>query len=152
MGLEQQADAQHAILLPALHDVAGLDEDFLVALIGNGELIDLADLTHLDGLLGQCLGQGQRHRPAAGFAMHEIDREIAVHLGTGQPVAVGRLGIGGVGDERQAERNGGRHGGSPQIPYGHQRLLIAAAPLPSLTRVRGTDGRARPDAAGRQTR
>src|SRR6516165_197782 len=48
MRLEQQADGEHAVLLPALHDVAGLDEDFLVAVIVDRELVDPADLAYVD--------------------------------------------------------------------------------------------------------
>ncbi len=88
MRLEHQADAEHAILLAALHDVAGLDEDLLIADVLDLQLVDLADLAHLDGLLGQRLRQRERHGAAAGLAVHEIDRQIAVDHRAGQPIVV----------------------------------------------------------------
>ena len=105
MGLEHQAHAEHAVLLAALHDVAGLDEDLLAAGVLDLQLVDLADLAHLDGLLGERLRERQRDRAAAGLAVHEIDREIAVDRRTGQPIVVGGFGMRApAGEWRQAER------------------------------------------------
>ena len=109
MRLEYEAHAEHAVLLPALHDIAGLDEDLLVAGVLDPQLVDLADLAHLDGLLGERLGERQRHRAATGLAVHEIDREVVVHRRTGQAIVVARLGIrGAAGELSHAEREGGQ--------------------------------------------
>ena len=109
MGFQQQTHAEHAVLLPALHDIAGLYEDLLAAGVLDLQLVDLADLAHLDGLLGERLLQCQRDGAAAGFAMHEIDREVAVDRRTGQAIVIARFGIRAAADELgQAEPEGGR--------------------------------------------
>jgi hypothetical protein len=109
MRFEHQAHSEHAVLLPALHDIAGLEEDFFSADVLDLQLVDLADLAHLDGLLGERLGQGQRDGAGAGFAVNEIDREVAVHCRTGQAIVVAGFGFRmAAGEWGQAEREGGR--------------------------------------------
>src|SRR5580704_14833029 len=108
MGLQQQADAEHAVLLPALHDIAGLNEDLFAAGVLDLQFVDLSELAHHDGLLGERLGERQRDRAAARLAVHEIDRKVAVHGRTGQAVVVAGVGMrGGAGELRQAERYAG---------------------------------------------
>ena len=92
MRRQQQADAEHAILLPSLYDVAGLDEDFFIARIPDQQLVDLADLGHQDDFPVQSLLQGERHGPSTRHAVHEVDREVSVHRGLGHAVRAGIIG------------------------------------------------------------
>ena len=103
MRRQHQAHAEHPILLTALHDITSLDEHLLVAGVLDLHLVDLADLAHLDDLLRQRLLQCQRHGSAAGFAMHEIDREVAVHRRVGQAISIDILGFGVGSAVQQAE-------------------------------------------------
>ena len=88
MPRQDEAHAEYAILLAAFHDVAGLNEDLLVAEIFDLDLIDVADLAYLDDLLGECLLQGERDRTAARLPVYEIDRQIGMNRRAGQTVVV----------------------------------------------------------------
>src|SRR5262249_31856841 len=105
MRWQQQADAEHTILLSALHDIAGLDEDRLVAGVLDLELVDLTGLADGDDFLRQRLLQGERHRSAARGAMHEVNRKISKRHRIGQAVRATVFGMDrGNADETPAER------------------------------------------------
>ena len=76
---QQQIDRQHAVLLPALHDVAGLNVDLVLAAILHRQRVDAAGLVDFDGALGQRLLQGQRHGATGCGAVHKIDRKVVVN-------------------------------------------------------------------------
>src|ERR1700684_2068699 len=93
---QQQIDRQHAVLLAALHDIAGLNIDLVLAGILHRQFIDAAGLADLDDPLGQRLLQGQRHSAAASRAVYEIDRKVVVNDRTGDLYA-------GVGKGRRSK-------------------------------------------------
>ena len=57
---QQEAHGEHAVLLAALDDVAGLDEHLLGAGVLDLQLVDAAGLDHLHLALGQRLLQRER--------------------------------------------------------------------------------------------
>jgi hypothetical protein len=79
MRRQHQADAQRAVLLAALHDIACLDEHRLLAPIFDGQLVDIAGLVDSHRVRRHRLLERQRHRSGARFAMNEIDRKIFAH-------------------------------------------------------------------------
>ncbi len=99
---QHEADAQHAILLAALHDVAGLDEHFVGAEVLDLQLADGAGLVHLDGTLAQRLVEGQRHGARGGFAVDQVDRKVLVNDRAADAVLVGARRI--VAKDHQRQR------------------------------------------------
>jgi hypothetical protein len=67
---QHEAHGQHAILLAALDDVAGLDEHLFRAGILDLQLVDAAGLGNLHAPLGQGFLQRERDRPAGTHTMH----------------------------------------------------------------------------------
>jgi hypothetical protein len=80
-----EADGQHAVLLAPFHDVAGLNENLLIAGVLDLQFIDAASLDHLDAALCERLGQGQRNGPIRALAMDEVDGKVLVHVRAGHP-------------------------------------------------------------------
>jgi hypothetical protein len=90
----------------ALHHVAGLHEDRLLAEILDGQRVDIAGFADAHDALGQRLLQRERHWAGLRCSVHEIDREIVVADRTGE---MHRFGIWrGAGDASGQKQDGKR--------------------------------------------
>jgi hypothetical protein len=82
-----QIDGEHPILLPALDDVARLDEDLLVREVFDCQLVDALGLVDDDLLRGERLGERQEvFAFAAILAVEQEDGEVLVGVGAGDGV------------------------------------------------------------------
>jgi hypothetical protein len=86
MRWQQQADRQGAILLAALHDIAGLNEYCFCAVIFDGQLVDVTGLVDPHSVIRHRLLERQRRRPVARISKNEIDSEIFAHRRPGEAV------------------------------------------------------------------
>jgi hypothetical protein len=88
---QHEADHERTVLLAALHDVARLDEDIVVAEILDLELIDVTGFAHLHQAPGQRFFKRERHFARGRFTVDEMDREIFVRYRTGDANGIRRL-------------------------------------------------------------
>ncbi|HYY42464.1 MAG TPA: hypothetical protein VE775_06995, partial [Pyrinomonadaceae bacterium] len=104
--------AEHAILLPALHDVARLHVHLFVRDVLNGKLIHLARLVDDDLALRECFGE--RQNVFAGEtvgAVYEEDGEVLVSVRAGDAITAGvclcgRTALFSLGERRERETHG----------------------------------------------
>lgn len=80
---EHHGRRQDAILPAAFDDISGMDQHLVLAGVLNGQLTNAAGLVNCDGALVQRFIQRQRHWAIGAFAMHEVDGEVVVGVGSG---------------------------------------------------------------------